>query len=262
MTKTISTLAALFLATSALSSAAEAGGVRLSFGGPRGSFTAHERLSDGPAGTARYARPHCDKPSYASKPSYSVSRHNSDDDARRSVRKKVEVAEAPVHKTPRKPKVYIEKEDTKPEVKTAKLEDKSVISDAAPAITIPQSPTAQPQVNGTQSSPAVTASTPAQTAAQTATETATATPAPVSTTQTAALETAPITGPVIAPDAEPKTTVSATEVASEPAKAEPVKVEPEKPAKTAKGKSDSSMAARLCKRFSAAVAGVIDVPCE
>lgn len=252
MTKTISTLAALFLATSALSSTAHAGGVRLSFGGPLGSFTAHDRLSDGPGGTARYAR-HCDKPSRASKP-YSVARNHDDDDApvRRTARKApVEVAEAPVHKMPRKPKVYIEKEETKPEVKTAKLEDKSIISDA-PAITVPESPAAQ--LTGTQS-------TPAPVTAQTATPAAAPAPAPAATTQTAALETAPITAPVVAPDAEPKTTVSATEVVTEPAKAEPVKAEPEKPAKSAKGKSDS-MAARLCKRFSAAVAGLVDVPCE
>lgn len=262
MTKTISTLAALFLATSAMSSAAHAGGVRLSFGGPLGSFTAHEKLSDGPAGTARYSRssPHCDKPAKT----YSVARHRDDDDdaPRRVVRKapKQEVAEAaPVHKMPRKPKVYIEKNETKPEVKTAKLEDKSVLSDAAPAITIPQSPAAEAQVTGTQSTPAsATAQTPAQTAAQTVTQPA---PAPVPATQTATLETAPITAPAVAPDAEPKTTVSATEVVTEPAKAEPVKAEPEKPAKSAKGKSDS-MAARLCKRFSAAVAGLVDVPCE
>lgn len=271
MTKTLSTLAALFLASSALSSAAHAGGVRLSFGGPLGSFTAHEKLSDGPGGTARYARPHCDKPSYASKPSYSVARRQNDDDdapARRPVHKvqkaPVEVAEAPVHKMPRKPKVYIEKQETKPEVKTAKLEDKAVISDAAPAITIPQSPVAQPQLSGTQSTPSAAASTPAptpaQTAAQTVTQTPTPAPVPVAT-HTASLETAPITAPAIAPDAEPKTTVSATEVATEPAKAEPVKAEAEKPAKNAKGKSDS-MATRLCKRFSAAVAGLVDVPCE
>lgn len=253
MTKTISTLAALFLATSALTSAAEAGGVRLSFGGPLGNFTAHEKLSDGPAGTARYSRaakPHCAKPNYAARArSYTVARHHEDAPARKVVRKapKVEVAEAPVHKTPRKPKVYIEHNNDKPAVKTAKLEDKAVVSDAAPSITVPQSPATQAQVSGTQSTPAVD----------------------TASTQTASLEQAPLTAPAVAPDAELKTTTAATEPApAEPAKAEPVKVEPaqteakaEKPVKDAKAKSDS-MAARICKRFSAAIAGLVDVPCE
>lgn len=252
MTKTISTLAALFLATSALTSGAEAGGVRLSFGGPLGSFTAHEKLSDGPAGTARYSRPHCEKPSYASRArAYSVARHQDDDDApaRRAVRKapKVEVAEKAA---PRKPKVYIEKQETKPEVRTAKLEDNTVISDAAPAITVPESPAVQAQFSGTQSTPAPV--TPAK-------------------TQTASLEQAPATAPAVAPDAEPaKPTTAAVEVpaASEATKAEPVKAEvvkaeakPEKSGKDAKAKTDS-MANRICKRFSAAIAGLVDVPCE
>lgn len=240
MTKTISTLAALFLATSALTSAAEAGGIRLSFGGPLGSFTAHERLSDGPAGTARYSRaakPHCDKPSYASRArAYSVARHQDDAPARKMVRKapKVEVAE---QNAPRKPKVYIEKHDTKPEVKTAKLEDKTVTSDAAPAITVPESPVAP--VLGTQSTP-------------------TAVPEKA---QTASLEQAPVTAPAVAPDAEPKTDTAAVEAAPEPVKAEPAKVEAKAEPKAEKSEG-KSMAARLCKRFSAAIAGLIDVPCE
>jgi hypothetical protein len=53
MSKTINTLAALFVAAIAVPSAAEAGGVRLQFGGPLGSFVAHPHLSSGPGGTMR-----------------------------------------------------------------------------------------------------------------------------------------------------------------------------------------------------------------
>lgn len=236
MTKALSALAGVLFAASAMTSTAEAGGVRLSFGGPLGSFTAHERLSDGPAGTARYSRRCAEKPS-APKP-YSVARHRDDDDtpARRSVRKtpKVEVAEqTPVR---RKPKVEMEKPEARPVVKTAKLEDKTVATDVAPSVTVPETPVA-PQIT----QPSLTSIAD----------------------RTASLETAPITVPAVAPDADPKNTATATEVATAPA---PVAVQPvvetPKPVKAAKETKGKQEANRTCKRFSAAVAGLVDAPCQ
>lgn len=274
MSKTTGTLAALLLMTSALASTAEAGdGVRLSFGGPLGSFVAHPKLSSGPGGTARASR-HCDKPSVAraySRPkSYAV--------AARKAHKAptVDVAEASAHKAPRKPKVYLEKKEKTPSVQTAKLEDKSVVSDAAPSITVPESPVAPAVVTGTQSSAAAqgagssTTSNPASSPA---------TPAPA-TTQTAALEQSPVTVPAVAPDAELKASTTANEPAAQaavtpavsvttPTTAEAATSEPEtseaaaSETKPGKGKAKAdSMANRICKRFSAAIAGLIDVPCE
>lgn len=255
MTKTISTLAALFLATSALSSAAEAGGVRLSFGGPLGSFTAHPTHSSGPGGTAKnysHARSYAARNDHCEKPARRLAQQRAKVYAHKAP--KIEVAEAPAVRKIRKPKVVIERPHREaPEVKTAKLVDKDVVSDAAPSITVPESPVAPVQVTGTQSSPSA---------------------------RTASLEPATVPAPAaVAPDAEPQAAAESTQAAAtpapaavetavtEPAKVEPVKAEAaktepaKKTAKETKGKSDA-MVARICRRFSAAIAGLIDVPCE
>ena len=54
-------LAAALLATTTFNSGAQAGGIRLSMGGPLGNFTAHPHLSSGPGGTGakRHSSPHC-----------------------------------------------------------------------------------------------------------------------------------------------------------------------------------------------------------
>ena len=213
-TKTL-TLAALKLASTTLVSAAEAGGVRLSFGGPLGSFTAHPNQSSGPGGTAR--KEHCAKPApkHYAKPSYVGRKHQEDEAPVRHVKRaapKVEVAETPAPRKIRKPKVVIEKPEIaeQVEVQTAKLDDKSVISDVTPSIYLPETPVAASELTGTQSSPAVV--------------------------RTAALTPAP------------EATVVAKEAKQEAAK--PVKAE--KP---------ETAAAKICRRFSAAIAGLIEIPC-
>ena len=228
------TLAALMLASTTLVSTAEAGGVRLQFGGPLGSFTAHPNQSSGPGGTAR--NQHCAKPApkHYAKPSYVGRQHQDDEAPVRHVKRtapKIEVAETPaprkVKKQPkievaeetpaprkiRKPKIVIEKPEVteQVEVQTAKLDDKSVMSDASPSIYVPGAPVAASEFTGTQSTPAVV--------------------------RTAALTPAA--------DAA----VAVTEVKQEEA-AKPVKAEKKETA-----------AAKICRRFSAAIAGLIEIPC-
>jgi len=232
MTKKTITLAALVLASTALATSANAGGIRLSFGGPLGSFVAHPNLSSGPGGTTR--EKHCAKPAYAehhySKPSY-VGRRNDDDEAPvrrvRHTAPKVEVAEeAPA------PRKIAEKSSKPAEVKTAKLEDKGTISDAAPVIFIPDAPAPVAEFTGTQSTPAAVRS--------------------------AALAPEPATTPIEASELEAK---------SEPKKDEAT-VSEAKPAKTEatekseKAEKSGTLANKVCRRFSAAVAGLITVPCD
>lgn len=217
MTTKALTLAALMLASTTLVSAAEAGGIRLSFGGPLGSFTAHPNQSSGPGGTAR--KEHCAKPAaqHYAKPSYLGRKHQEVEAPVRQAKKhaapKVEVAEAPVQRKIRKPKVVIEKPEVaeQVEVQTAKLDDKSVISDVSPSIYVPETPVATSELTGTQSTAAVV--------------------------RTAALTPAP------------EASVVATETKKEEA-AKPVKAE--KP---------ETAAAKICRRFSAAIAGLIEIPC-
>ncbi len=239
MTTKALTLAALMLATTTLASTAEAGGVRLQFGGPLGSFTAHPNQSSGPGGTAR--KEHCAKPEarHYAKPSYLGRKHQEEAAPVRHVKRatpKVEVAETPaprkVNKQPkievaeetpaprkiRKPKIVIDKPEVaeQVEVQTAKLDDKSVVSDVTPSIYVPETPVAASEFTGTQSTAAVI--------------------------RTAALSPAP------------EATVVAAETKDED--------EPAKPAKAEKAEKSETAAAKICRRFSAAIAGLIEIPCD
>ena len=225
MTKSLA-LAAALLATTTLTSAAYAGGgVRVGFGFPLGSFVAHEHQNYTP--TPRYER-HCEKPQRAARheeryeaPVHKVSRPApkvevaEDEPAPRKVKHapKVEVAE----ETPAPRVVRVKAVKEPAPIQTAKLEDKNVISDAAPLIYVPEAPPAS-NFTGTQSTPA-------------------------------AFRTAALSPPAI----------------KEEAKVETPKVE--KIAKAAKDEPKvtaalPSGAKRLCRRFSAAIAGLIDIPCE
>lgn len=245
MSKTALALAAALLATSTLSSAANAGGLRvgLGFGFPLGNFVAHERQSD----TGRsYSKPDYHKPAAVARS------HDNDPPVRHAKRAapKVETADAPARKVKRAaPKVDVAEAPAprprkltkvlkpavqdSPEVKTAKLEDTATVTDATPSIYVPEAPAAaDSNLAGTQSTPAVTRTalvTPETAAGPTAATTATE-PAPVEAAKIEKLE-------------EPKT----AEVKSEP--------EGKKVVVPATVK-------RLCRRFSAAVASLIDVPCE
>ena len=219
MTKTALTLAAALLAGTTLSNAANAGGIRLGFGMPLGSFVAHSNQSYNSKPSSGYGEKKCAK---KAAPARHYVKH--EEPAPRKVvkhtaPKKIEVAEeAPVRHIKKAVKAPVA-------VQTATLEDKSVISDAAPSIVVPETPPAA-DVTGTQSTPAI--------------ETAKVTTEPAATTT----ETA---------------TPAKEEVKTEPAKVETAKVETEEP----KRKFNlSSEAKRVCRRFSAAIAGLIDVPCE
>lgn len=228
MIKSISTLAAAILATSALTGAAEAGGIRLSFGGPLGSFVAHPNLSSGPGGTMNR---HCDKPGYGRVREY-------DAPARRVVNRstpKVDVAEEQARKAQRRSKIVMERPaKPAPGIQTAKLVNDDIASDA-PSIYVPGSPVAS-DIQGTQSTPAL--------------ERAAANTADAQTDKGAAAEDA--TEVVVLPVVEEKKTASI----------EPAPVQPAEPAKAEKTIETGALASKICRRFSAAVAALVNVPCE
>jgi hypothetical protein len=219
MTKTSLALAVALLTSTTLAGTANAGGLRvgLGFGFPLGAFVAHEHLSD----SSSYSERHCDRPRVAR------SVRNDDDDqpvhkVRHSVSKDDVAEVSQPHKV-----VKIEKPEIKDvEIKTAKLDDKSTVSDAAPSIFVPDSPPSK--ITGTQSTPA--------------------------TLHTAALTAETTT-----------TTTQATTPPTDPVKTDTAKSDKTDDAKTddaPKSKVSVSDVKRLCRRFSAAVAGLIDVPCE
>lgn len=244
MTKsTLAALAVALLAGSTFSSAANAGGVRVGFGFPLGSFVAHSNSNYNQSSSYGYKKS-CDKPVRAA-------RHIEREEA--PVRKahrpapKVEVAEKPEpKKIKRAPKVEVAEQAPvnivkKAHVQTAKLDDKTVTSDAAPTVYVPAAPAQA------------------------------ATPAPVTT----AAVTPPVTEPTAAAaTAAPVTTAATTTAApapvttAAPAVKDEVKVEAPKAEKIEKVEKDtpkvkiSTDVKRLCRRFSAAIAGLIDVPCE
>ena len=226
LTKSALTLAAALLAGSALSTAANAGGIRVGFGFPLGSFVAHSNQSHSYSSGPSYGEKHCAKPA----PRRQVAEEAPVHHVKHTAPKHVEVAEeeAPA---PRIKKIRaIAKapvEDAQAEIKTAKLEDKSIMSDAAPAIVIPETPpVVVNNLAGTQSTPSE----------KTATVTVEPAATPVATTPVKdepKVETAKIEKIVTIEKDEPKRKVNI-----------------------------SSEAKRVCRRFSAAIAGLIDVPCE
>ena len=208
MSKTALTLAAAVIATATLSTAANAG-FRVGMGGPLIGFMVREHQNQSyNSGSSYGAKKHCAKPA--------PRRHVAEQEApvrrvKHAAPKRVEVAEqAPAPRVRKIKKVA----DKSVEVQTAKLEDKTVISDAAPTIVVPYAPPVA-DLKGTQS----TAS---------------------------AITTAAI---------EPETPAIAD--------AKPVETKVEVKADTGKDKIElPSTVKRICRRFSAAIAGLIDVPCE
>jgi hypothetical protein len=207
MTKTTLALAAALLAGTTLTSAANAGGVRVGFGFPLGSFIAHSNQSY--SGEGYGSGRNCHKPRYAARRQY-------------------EAAAAPVRKIKRAPKAAVAYKVSKPEVQTAKLEDKLITNDET-TTEIAKTPAAD--VSGTQS----TASTSTTTTAVLDKE-----------TDKAATTTTPAMAKVEAPKVEKVATVEKTETSGK-----------------AEQKTISVPAAkRVCRRFSAAIAGLVDVPCQ
>ncbi|HXE02498.1 MAG TPA: hypothetical protein VN623_11170 [Hyphomicrobium sp.] len=207
MTKTTLALAAALLAGTTLTSAANAGGVRVGFGFPLGSFIAHSNQSY--SGEGYGSGRNCHKPRYAARRQY-------------------EAAAAPVRKIKRAPKAAVAYKVSKPEVQTAKLEDKLITNDET-TTEIAKTPAAD--VSGTQS----TASTSTTTTAVLDKE-----------TDKAATTTTPAMAKLEAPKVEKVATVEKTETSGK-----------------AEQKTISVPAAkRVCRRFSAAIAGLVDVPCQ
>ncbi len=237
MTKTtLAALAAALLAGSTFSATANAGGgVRVGFGFPLGSFVAHPHQNYNQSSSYGYKKS-CDKPVRAA-------RHIEREEA--PVRKahraapKVEVAEKPAPKViKRAPKVEVAEEapvrrvvKKVVQVQTAKLDEKAVTTDAAPTVFVPAAPAAAAETTAPAAAPV---------------ETAAVTPPATSTTVTPAADAA----------------------VAAPAVKEEAKVEAPKTEKIEKAEKDtpkvkiSTDVKRLCRRFSAAIAGLIDVPCE
>ena len=213
MTKTTLALAAALLAGTTLTSAANAGGVRVGFGFPLGSFVAHSNQSYSEPSYGRGR--HCDKPRYAARRRYLA-------DA------------APARKIKRAPKVDVAADQqpvqaqSRAEVQTAKLEDKLVTNEET---TTEIAKTPASEVSGTQSTATTTSTTTAVLDKESGNSGTTTTPAPAK---------------VEAPKVDKVATVEKTETSEKPeVKTVPV-----------------SAVKRVCRRFSAAIAGLVDVPCQ
>jgi len=192
MTKITLTLAAALLAGTTLTSAANAGGIRVGFGFPLGSFIAHSAQNSMDDGySRRYER-------------------------RRRIN---EARSAPVRKAKPVSKVAsakpVVRPSVKPVVKTAKLEDRL---ESNPATTTEIAKT----------SDVTTAST---------------TPAPTST-----------------PAAT--TSTPSTTAATEPAKVEKVATVDKTPTEQTSQTAKTAPQQQICRRYSAAIAGLVDVPCN
>jgi hypothetical protein len=192
MNRTAFALAAAVLAGTTLTSAANAGGLRVGFGFPLGAFIAHSNQNYSDDG---YGRRHCDKPHYAARRVY-------EDDA-------------PVHKVKHTPKV--DTAEVSQPTKTAKLEDK-LVSD----------PTTTTEIAKTTTS-----------------DTSSTSPTTTDTTTASTDTTTPTTTTTDTPKVEKVVTIEKSDTT---------------------GKSDvttvAANAKQVCRRYSAAIAGLVDVPCE
>ena len=192
MTKMTFALAAALLAGTTMTSAANAGGIRLGFGFPLGSFIAHSNQNYGGNDYRGYERPRY------------VRRDYQDDAPARKIAKvrrapRVEVADVPV------------KAPAAPVVKTAKLEDK-LSSDPATTTVIEKTP-----VSTSDTTPAKDTTTGSIKKAST-------------TDKTDTVATSEKTDASVKSDAETTTANAETK--------------------------------HVCRRYSAAIAGLVDVPCE
>lgn len=205
MTKTALAIAAALIAGSTFTSTADAGGIRVGFGFPLGSFV---------------ARPH---QSYDAAPSYKARRHHNEAAAAARQAKraaaKAEYAEAQQRARKAAKQAAVKQAAVKQAtIKTANVESKSIKSDVVPAITVPATPVTQ-------------------VVATAKTETETVRKVAIATEPDPALHT---TVAVEAPKVEKTVEIEKVEVKS----------------------STKETAKRVCRKFSAAIAGLIDVPCE
>jgi hypothetical protein len=208
MTKTaLATLAAAFLATTAFTSAADAG-VRVGFGFPLGSFVAHRFESQSASPNWHHSRQRSVIAAQKKRQALMAQQ------AKAEKMRKIHAAKLAAEKA------RIAAAKKKAAIETAKAEDRT---EAAPAIYVPDSPS----VRGTQSTPAV---------------------------QTATVEPTEVVAEPVKEEiqTEPATTVQAetveeTSTTEAPAKST-VKV--------------AERAKQVCRRFSALIGSLIDVPCK
>ncbi len=211
MTKfAIALAAAALLAAPSFSSNAEAGGIRLGFGFPLGSFVArpHQSYNAGPSYQQQCAK------KAAREARLAAARRQ----AAAARQAQIEKAQAQKYAAAEK-SAQIKRAKAAEAVQTAKVDSKPVTTDAAPTVYVPVA-------NAT--------ATPESTAPVTETAAVTTEPA-----KTAALETA-----------------TTTETVPDVKKVEKAVVE------KSNVKVSTATAKRVCRRFSAAIAGLIDVPCE
>jgi hypothetical protein len=188
MTKTTLTLAAVLLAGTTLSNTASAGGVRVGFGFPLGSFVAHSNQSY--AGDGYGYQRHCDR----------------ERSARRMRHTKIAASRKVKHA--RKVQTANVKPASAPTIKTAKLEGKL------------------------ESNPATTTE--------------------IAKTTTTPIATGSVTTSSVTPAKETKESAPVS-TASNIKSSEPVKSDL---------KTSIAVAKKVCRRYSAAIAGLIDVPCN
>jgi hypothetical protein len=188
MTKTTIALAAALLAGTTLTSAANAGGVRVGFGFPLGSFVAHSNQSYAGGGYD----PNCAK--------------------ERRARRSYQAKAAPVRQLKRAKKIDVAsvKPVSAPAVKTAKLED-------------------------TPKNDPVTKTNSATTSDVTTGSTTPTSPAPATTT---------------------------TDTAKTETKAHTIAAVEKTPSEKAEVKKAEIETKQICRRYSAAIAGLVDVPCN
>ncbi|MFN0217962.1 MAG: hypothetical protein ACKVP4_03995 [Hyphomicrobium sp.] len=209
------TIAAALIAGATLTTTAEAGGLRLGFGMPLGSFVAHS-LANG-AQNQGYSS---GRSGYERAQEQRAAKIRA---AKAAAAKRQAVAEAEASTRARKAKLAAAQPSTQDvEIKTAKIESTTTATDAAPTIYVPNTP------------------------AVVETPKADAEIAKVGEIDDAVK--------IEAPKVEQLQQVVTIE---KPATvATPEKVETKSAEKT------SAKAQRICRRFSAAIAGLVDIPCE
>jgi hypothetical protein len=251
MSKTALSLAAALMAATAISTSAQAGGVRLGFGFPLGVFAASQLMASGPGGGHHDAeRPR------------SLSRSHSEEDAPRRVKRaapKEEVAEAPVRKAKRAaPKEDVAEAPVRKVKRAAPQEEVAEapvrkVKRAAPKVDVAEAPAPRPRklvktakLEDTSVANDVTPETADNAAAHTDAMFSQPVPKVEASNMTGTQSTpAAVRIASLAPR-KAATTVTTAEPASEPSSK--IKITPE--------------IRRLCRKFSAAIAGMIDIPCD
>lgn len=234
MTKTALALATALIAATTLTNAAEAG-VKLGFGLPLGVFVASELMkgaqkshNSSRRGGYEHAQAQQREAKAARAAKIAAAKREG---ARRQAVAKAEAAERAEARARKSKAVANAPEATRDvEVKTAKIETKTVATDAAPAIYVPTTPDT---AAAAAPSPITTSSIDAEVAKVGEIDDAVKITAP---------KTTPVQPIVKAETSAPVTIADSTEA---------------KPAQTTSDKVQ-----RICRRFSAAIAGLVDIPCE